>query len=202
VGIPCLDDDRQGACGPQATVKEALWFSARLRLGPEISNAECGHFISEVCWLALHTSRDAEASAADSRVIEGSEKPLYGYIACRRHSTCLQVMGLVELTPLARALVGLPGVSGLSVEQRKRLTIAVELVANPAVVFMDEPTSGAAAAAAAALCYLPLKGGCLHALQVQRHICCFVHRLYSGNLAPDQPETRQHSAVHGEAGSR
>jgi len=35
------------------------------------------------------------------------------------------------------------GRSGLSVEQRKRLTIAVELVANPSIVFMDEPTSGA-----------------------------------------------------------
>ena len=32
---------------------------------------------------------------------------------------------------------------GLSVEQRKRLTIAVELVANPSIIFMDEPTSGA-----------------------------------------------------------
>jgi ABC-type multidrug transport system ATPase subunit len=51
-------------------------------------------------------------------------------------------MDLVELTPLAMALVGLPGISGLSVEQRKRLTIAVELVSNPAIVFMDEPTSG------------------------------------------------------------
>jgi hypothetical protein len=38
--------------------------------------------------------------------------------------------------------VGRPGQSGLSVEQRKRLTIAVELVANPSIVFMDEPTSG------------------------------------------------------------
>ena len=38
--------------------------------------------------------------------------------------------------------VGVPGFSGLSVEQRKRLTIAVELVANPSIVFMDEPTSG------------------------------------------------------------
>ena len=47
-----------------------------------------------------------------------------------------EVMDLVELTPLRNALVGIPGVSGLSVEQRKRLTIAVELVANPAVVFM------------------------------------------------------------------
>ena len=53
-----------------------------------------------------------------------------------------QVMDLVELRSLAQAVVGRPGVDGLSVEQRKRLTIAVELVANPSIVFMDEPTSG------------------------------------------------------------
>ena len=51
-------------------------------------------------------------------------------------------MDLVELHAIRDALVGVPGESGLSVEARKRLTIAVELVANPSVVFMDEPTSG------------------------------------------------------------
>ncbi len=54
-------------------------------------------------------------------------------------------MALVELTPLKGSLVGVPGSTGLSVEQRKRLTIAVELVANPSVIFMDEPTTGARA---------------------------------------------------------
>ncbi|KAL6964593.1 drug-responsive transcription factor pdr3 [Sarracenia purpurea var. burkii] len=43
----------------------------------------------------------------------------------------------------------MPGVSGLSTEQRKRLTIAVELVANPSIIFMDEPTTGLDARAAA-----------------------------------------------------
>ncbi|KAJ0522531.1 putative ABC-type maltose transporter [Helianthus annuus] len=60
-----------------------------------------------------------------------------------------EVMDLVELNPLRDALVGLPGINGLSTEQRKRLTIAVELVANPSIIFMDEPTSGLDARAAA-----------------------------------------------------
>ncbi|KAK4353409.1 hypothetical protein RND71_028927 [Anisodus tanguticus] len=60
-----------------------------------------------------------------------------------------EVMELVELNPLANSLVGLPGVDGLSTEQRKRLTVAVELVANPSIIFMDEPTSGLDARAAA-----------------------------------------------------
>ncbi|ESR40384.1 ABC transporter G family member 40 [Citrus sinensis] len=60
-----------------------------------------------------------------------------------------EIMELVELNPLRQSLVGLPGVSGLSTEQRKRLTIAVELVANPSIIFMDEPTSGLDARAAA-----------------------------------------------------
>ncbi|XVF07655.1 hypothetical protein REPUB_Repub06bG0158300 [Reevesia pubescens] len=60
-----------------------------------------------------------------------------------------EVMELIELKPQRDALVGLPGVDGLSIEQRKRLTIAVELIANPSIIFMDEPTSGLDARAAA-----------------------------------------------------
>ncbi|KAL6538891.1 hypothetical protein OROMI_025217 [Orobanche minor] len=41
-----------------------------------------------------------------------------------------EVLELVELDTLKEALVGFPGVNGLSIEQRKRLTIAVELVSQ------------------------------------------------------------------------
>ncbi|KAI3518207.1 hypothetical protein L1887_06696 [Cichorium endivia] len=60
-----------------------------------------------------------------------------------------ELMELMELNPIRDAIVGLPGVDGLSIEQRKRLTIAVELVANPSIIFLDEPTSGLDARAAA-----------------------------------------------------
>eukprot|EP00897_Mesotaenium_endlicherianum_P002106 jgi/Mesen1/1923/ME000145S01008 len=69
--------------------------------------------------------------------------------ASTRQEFVEEVMALVELAPLRGALVGLPGATGLSTEQRKRLTIAVELVANPSIIFMDEPTSGLDARAAA-----------------------------------------------------
>jgi ABC-type multidrug transport system ATPase subunit len=49
----------------------------------------------------------------------------------------VQVLSLVELGGIRNAQVGMPGLTGLSVEQRKRLTIGVELVANPSIVFME-----------------------------------------------------------------
>ncbi|KAK3001843.1 hypothetical protein RJ639_020587 [Escallonia herrerae] len=60
-----------------------------------------------------------------------------------------EVLETIELDEIKDDLVGMPGVSGLSTEQRKRLTIAVELVANPSIIFMDEPTTGLDARAAA-----------------------------------------------------
>lgn len=58
------------------------------------------------------------------------------------HQRVDEVLLQVDLTERASDLVGVPGATGLPTEARKRLTIAVELVASPPVVFMDEPTSG------------------------------------------------------------
>ncbi|KAH4116313.1 hypothetical protein HBH47_169040 [Parastagonospora nodorum] len=52
------------------------------------------------------------------------------------------IIDLLELHDLEHTLIGRLG-AGLSVEQRKRVTIGVELVSKPSIlIFLDEPTSG------------------------------------------------------------
>jgi ABC-type multidrug transport system ATPase subunit len=52
------------------------------------------------------------------------------------------VIKMLNMQDFAEAVVGIPG-EGLNVEQRKLLTIGVELAAKPALLlFLDEPTSG------------------------------------------------------------
>lgn len=52
------------------------------------------------------------------------------------------VINMLNMQDFAEAIVGVPG-EGLNVEQRRLLTIVVELAAKPALLlFLDEPTSG------------------------------------------------------------
>ncbi|GBG34028.1 ABC transporter G family member 31 [Hondaea fermentalgiana] len=58
------------------------------------------------------------------------------------------VLETLDLAGIANDKIGVKGHGGLSVGQFKRLTVAVELAANPAILFLDEPTSGLDATAA------------------------------------------------------
>lgn len=65
-----------------------------------------------------------------------------------------EVIKVLEMDGYADAVVGVPG-EGLNVEQRKRLTIGVELAAKPALLlFLDEPTSGLDSQTAWSICNL------------------------------------------------
>ncbi|RYP42698.1 hypothetical protein DL767_000067 [Monosporascus sp. MG133] len=65
-----------------------------------------------------------------------------------------EVIELLSMREFADAIIGTPG-SGLNVEQRKRLTIGVELAARPQLlVFLDEPTSGLDSQTSWAVCDL------------------------------------------------
>ncbi|KAI8960633.1 putative ABC multidrug transporter [Daldinia sp. FL1419] len=64
------------------------------------------------------------------------------------------VLDMLDMEAYADAIVGVPG-EGLNVEQRKRLTIAVEMVARPdLLLFLDEPTSGLDSQTAWSICQL------------------------------------------------
>jgi ATP-binding cassette subfamily G (WHITE) protein 2 (PDR) len=65
-----------------------------------------------------------------------------------------EVIKVLEMESYANAVVGTLG-EGLNVEQRKRLTIGVELAAKPALLlFLDEPTSGLDSQTAWSICAL------------------------------------------------
>ncbi|KAI8354605.1 ABC-2 type transporter-domain-containing protein [Choanephora cucurbitarum] len=85
---------------PNATVREALRFSAYLRQPAEVPKEEKDEYVE-------------------------------------------QILDLLEMKKIGDALVGdLEQGAGISVEERKRLTIATELVGKPKLLFLDEPTSG------------------------------------------------------------
>lgn len=68
-----------------------------------------------------------------------------------------EVIRLLEMESYADAVVGVPG-EGLNIEQRKRLTIGVELAARPELLlFLDEPTSGLDSQTAWSICSLMKK---------------------------------------------
>jgi ABC-type multidrug transport system ATPase subunit/ABC-type multidrug transport system permease subunit len=121
---------------PATTVREALLFSAHMRLGGGASRAQRIAFADEV-------------------------------------------LATVELAPLADAMVGAPGAPGaLSVEQRKRLTIGVELAANPSILFADEPTSGLDARSAAVVMRAVRAGA-----DAGRTVVCTIHQPSSAVFA-------------------
>eukprot|EP00889_Picochlorum_renovo_P005071 jgi/Picre1/32101/NNA_007449.t1 len=85
---------------PWITVRETLYFAARLRL-------------------------------------------LEAEVDCQQVSSIVnEALCKVELQSHAHLLVGESGGIGLSTQQRKRLSIGVELVGSAPVILMDEPTSG------------------------------------------------------------
>lgn len=97
-----------------ATVREALIFSAFLRQPASVPEEEKLAYVDHIIdLLELYDIRDA--------LIGGK---LFSKFLRWKYTD-----------------ISVPG-AGLSIEQRKRVTLGVELVAKPTLLFLDEPTSG------------------------------------------------------------
>ncbi|RYH11928.1 ATP-binding cassette domain-containing protein, partial [archaeon] len=81
------------------------------------------------------TVKETLQFAASTRLPEGSGREAIE----ERVSALLNIMGLEHIKD---SMVGGSGIRGISGGQLKRLSIAVEIVALPDVIFLDEPTSG------------------------------------------------------------
>ena len=53
-----------------------------------------------------------------------------------------ELLGLLGLSHVADGIIGKEGRRGISGGERKRVSIGVELITSPDVLFLDEPTSG------------------------------------------------------------
>jgi ATP-binding cassette subfamily G (WHITE) protein 2 (PDR) len=99
--------------------------------------------------LHLHTSTVREALEFSAILRQPPQ-----YSRAEKVAYVDQVISLLDMEEYADAVVGVPG-TGLNVEQRKRLTIGVELAARPKLLlFLDEPTSGLDSQTSWSLCNL------------------------------------------------
>ncbi|GAQ83468.1 hypothetical protein KFL_001490085 [Klebsormidium nitens] len=95
----CTMVERVESHSPFMTVREAIQFSARLRLPGTTTESQREAFID-------------------------------------------QILDVMELRPFKNVLVGSLGKAGVTLANAHKLTVAVELAANPSTLLMDDPLSG------------------------------------------------------------
>lgn len=115
-------------------------------LGPSFQR-DIGYVQQQDLHLATSTVKEALRFSAYLRQPETVSK-------ADKDSYVDYVIHLLEMEKYSEAIVGVAG-EGLNVEQRKRLTIGVELAAKPKLLlFLDEPTSGLDSQTAWSVCKL------------------------------------------------
>lgn len=101
---------------------------------PEFFRSRMGYVQQQDIHLPTQTVREALRMTARLRrggTISLPEK--YAYVE--------YVIQWLDMENIADALIGVPG-AGLNLQQRKKVSIGVEMASKPEILFLDEPTSG------------------------------------------------------------
>lgn len=85
--------------------------------------------------LSTMTAREAIEMSATLRLPQTISKQ-------ERNELVDEIISLLNLQTCENTLIGSPLKKGISGGERKRVAIAMELIANPPMLFLDEPTSG------------------------------------------------------------
>jgi ABC-type Mn2+/Zn2+ transport system ATPase subunit/ABC-type multidrug transport system permease subunit len=115
-----------------------------------------GHPVDKASWPRMHgyveqqNLHSPQLTVEEALMFSGSLRlPQHKQDSTSVQAAVEDTLQITELTSLRSKVTGTPLGGGLSSEALKRLSIAVELVANPSVLFLDEPTTGLDARAAA-----------------------------------------------------
>jgi len=115
-------------------------------MDPETLSRFAGYVEQQNIHVETETVEEALLMSASLRLSYPKQLKERGYSHISRKEKLdhiLWVMDVLSLTSLRDAMI-----KELSLEQKKRVTIAVELAANPSLLWLDEPTSGLDAMAA------------------------------------------------------
>ncbi|KAL2670114.1 hypothetical protein Neosp_014995 [[Neocosmospora] mangrovei] len=117
----------------EGSIKGSIMVDGRpLPISFQRSAGYCEQFDAHEPYATVREALELSALLRQSRDVPREDKLQY----------VNEIISLLELEDLADTLIGTVG-DGLSVEQRKRVTIGVELVSKPSILlFLDEPTSG------------------------------------------------------------
>ena len=184
-----------GVLGPSGSGKTTLLDALAGRidgkrkgrsLEGDIAGCErCAYVQQEEALVGVLTTKETLHTAA----------ALVGGAAARQRADAL--LDELGLTSCADVIVGTILLKGLSGGQKRRLSIAVELVAEPKTLLLDEPTSGLDSASALAV---PHRMRCLPAVsQVLRLLLPSAHAATSPPSAPMQsvsPSSKRCAAMH------
>ena len=93
-----------------------------------------GYILQEDLLLATFTPRESFRFVADLRLIECNEEQ-----KVEKVEELIRILGLVEC---ADTYIGNTLIRGISGGEKRRTSIGVELLTNPSIICLDEPTTG------------------------------------------------------------